>query len=103
MRYRYYISSSSIFGSCNCTPILRVNIKGQSRANGIKFFNKGLYRAEMNGRSRADIKAWPSAKGIKFFNKGLYRADIKGRSRNMKGWPRANGIIFLIRACIGPI
>ena len=49
----------------------------------------------MKGWSRADIKGWPRANGIKFFSKGLYRANMKGWSRaDMKGWSRAN-IIFL--------
>ena len=45
----------------------------------------------MKGRSRADIKGWPRANGIKIFNKGMYRADIEGRSRAfIEGWPRAD-------------
>ena len=55
----------------------RADIKGWPRANGIKFFKKGLYRAYMKGWSRADIKGRP-------------RADIKGPD---KGRPWAN-IIF---------
>ena len=36
----------------------------------------------MKGRSRADMKGWPRANFIIFFEKGLYyRANMKGRSR----------------------
>ncbi len=51
---------------------------------------KGWSRADIKGWPRAN-----AMNGIKFFSKGLYRANMKGWSRaDMKGWSRAN-IIFL--------
>ena len=68
----------------------RADIKGLWRA-GINSLSKGLYRADMKGQSRAG--QGPIL--LFFFEKGLYRADMKGRSRaDIKGWPRANFIIF---------
>ena len=44
------------------------------------------------------MKDWPRANFIIFFKKGLYRADMKGRSRaDMKGWPKANFINFFLK------
>ncbi len=41
------------------------------------------------------MKGWWRDRFLDVFEKGLYRADMKGRSRaDMKDWPWANFIIF---------
>ncbi len=63
----------------------------------LNFFDKGLYRADIMGRSRADIKDWPRANFIIFFDKGRYEGSILRAGQG----PILN--FFWKRACKGRV